>query len=165
MSVVLRYAILAVLLLSSACSANVIDVTYDPCSPLLIVPAEGTQPAELESIEAAVQAWSAVLPTHIELAEPGAEVEGLRVSFDSGDTFYRAMYWDNLGEITISREKLAAADQPMALAHELGHAFGLFHVEKGERLSVMNLHNLDIAPNQEDARAVGELWQACGTAP
>lgn len=156
----MRSAIAALVLLS-ACSANVIDVTYDPCSELVIVPAADTQPDELASIDEAVRSWGEVIPARIEVAAPGAEREGLRVSFDSGDTFYRAMYWDHLGEISISREKLAPEDHAVALAHELGHAFGLFHVAKEKRPSVMNLHNLEVAPNPADGAAVGELWQAC----
>ena len=49
----------------------------------------------------------------------------------------------------------------IVIAHELGHAFGLVHVPKEERASVMNVGNLQIVPTDDDRLAVAALWGDC----
>lgn len=53
--------------------------------------------------------------------------------------------------------------QPLAVtvAHELGHAFGLVHVDPSVRASVMNPGNLSTPPTAADAAQVTGLWGAC----
>lgn len=140
---------------------DVIDITYDPCSSLTIASAPGNQASEIESIEAAIETWSHVIPTAIEVGPWTEDRSALAIRFESGDTFYRAVYWDQVGEISISREHIDSADYPVAIAHELGHAFGLRHI--AERPSVMNQGNLEIAPNGEDALAIAALWASCAS--
>jgi hypothetical protein len=153
-----------ILLLASACSAGDSPVhSYDPCSALAIVPAPDTAPAELSSIEAAVLAWNQVLPTRIAVGAPSEDEPTLALRFESGDTFFRAVFWDERAEIWVSRDRLAAADYALAIAHELGHAFGLPHVSPDERASVMNVGNLEIAPTEDDAATVSERWDSCAS--
>ena len=129
---------------------------------MTIAPAEDTRPAELQGIADAVGAWSRVLPTRIEVGAPSvAAADALTIRFESGDAFYRAIYWDAWGEIAISRARLHEDDYAVAIAHELGHAFGLFHVPADQRLSVMNEGNLEAVPDEVDAQAVADLWAAC----
>lgn len=151
------------LCLLCACSADDgVDITFDPCSSLTLVPGGGTTQLEQSSMQGAIDHWSRVLPTRITVGGwPDDDSPALPVFFESGDTFYRAVYWDSIGEISISREKLAAADWPLALAHEMGHAFGLLHIDAEERASVMNVGNLEVVPNEQDAAAIRALWPAC----
>lgn len=161
----LRFLLVAALLPMAACLADdTIDTTFDPCSPLTIVTSADTAEHELQSIEEAIVAWDQVLPTQISAGSALGEANELSVFFDSGDTFFRAIYFDKLGAIFISRQKLAPEDFALAIAHELGHAFGLRHVPAQERASVMNVGNLVIAPNADDASAVGALWESCSGA-
>lgn len=158
----LRVLLVAALLPIAACLANdTIDTTFDPCSPLTIATSADTEEHELQSIEEAIVAWDQVLPTQISAGNSSGEANELSVFFDSGDTFFRAIYFDKLGAIHISRQKLAPEDFALAIAHELGHAFGLRHVPDQERASVMNVGNLVIPPNAGDAFAVGALWESC----
>jgi hypothetical protein len=151
------------LCLVAACSADdSIDITFDPCSPLTIVPSSGTSALEVQSIEAAILAWSRVIPTQIEVGAGSPEADTLAVAFESGDTFYRATYWAGVGKISISREGIAPDDYAVALAHEMGHAFGLLHVSSDVRASVMNTGNLELEPTDADALAVRDLWDTCG---
>jgi Zn-dependent peptidase ImmA (M78 family) len=140
--------------------ANGVDTSFDPCSPLTIVPGADTGLQERESIQTAIDTWSAVLPTQIAVsAEPG-DGPVLHLNFDD-DSFYRAIYFDKVAEIWINRSKLEQDDFALAIAHELGHAFGLLHTTPEERISVMNVGNLTTSPTIEDARAVSALWEAC----
>jgi hypothetical protein len=86
---------------------------------------------------------------------------GLPILFERGDVYYRGTYWDSLGVISIASDQLAVEDYPLAIAHELGHAFGLLHVDPAERRSVMNVGNLEVAPTGEDAAAVRAMWPSC----
>lgn len=153
----------AVFVALAACSGDPsVETTFDPCSDLTIVAAAGTTAAELESIDEAVLVWGAVLPVDIEVAaSTGAPAGALTIHFDSGDTFYRALYFDAIGAIHISREHLAPGDHPLAIAHELGHAFGLLHVPPDERESLMNVGNLEVPATEADAGAVRALWSSC----
>ena len=47
------------------------------------------------------------------------------------------------------------------IAHELGHAFGLFHVPASERISLMNPGNLTTPPTTADQAALAALWGSC----
>ena len=162
---VLRSLVATLCLFTASCSDNVIDTVFDPCSPQTIIPGLGTQESELQSIEDALQLWAQVLPMQLVVGEPSDTAPGLSIQFDSGDTFYRAIYFDNTGEILIGRDKLDPDDLALALAHELGHAFGLFHVPGSERLSVMNVGNLTIDPTPEDGLRVSDLWESCSATP
>ena len=164
----LRFLLFAALFpfLFAACSFDdKIDTTFDPCSPLTIVPGSNSEPHELQSIEDAILAWNQVLPTRIEIGPPLGAGGELRILFEPGNTYFRAIYLDKPGKILISRENLAAKDLPLAIAHELGHAFGLWHVPIEERASIMNVGNLDLVPGPEDAFAVSALWDSCNQTP
>lgn len=166
----LRYPAVVVCVVLCACSADdVVDVTFDPCSPqtpLTLVPGGDVEAPEVQGVADAVAAWGGVLPVTIEVGDVGAwpaDGPALAITFESGDTPYRAMYWDTLGEISISREHLAPGDYGLAIAHELGHAFGLLHVSPDDRASVMNVGNLEVEPTAEDAAAVRALWASCAS--
>ena len=157
--------------LSSGClAADDIATTFDPCSPLTIAvrfdasDAE-TSDAELQSVDAAIASWAQVLPTEISLVRDEGNSEGLKIAFESGDSFYRAIYFDRRGEILVNRNSLSLDEMPLAIAHELGHAFGLLHVSAEVRPSVMNVGNLDVVPNNDDASGVRDVWDACSAAP
>lgn len=115
------------------------------------------------AIEDAVLSWGLVLPTRIDVGAAVDDSPALPIFFEPGNTFYRALYLDKRGEILISRERLENDHLSLAIAHELGHAFGLLHISEDDRASVMNIGNLTVTPNNEDGLAVGAFWPACGT--
>lgn len=153
--------LLAALALPACTSNDEIATVYDPCSPLAIDVAPDISGDERLGVEGAIAAWSRVLPTRIAIGAADGAASVLPIRFESGDTFYRAIYWDSFGMISISRDRLAPEDYPLAIAHELGHAFGLLHVDKSDRASVMNVSNLEVAPTDDDAAAVRARWATC----
>jgi hypothetical protein len=158
-------AITAGLGLHAGCSSEppdeVLDRVFDVCEPTVLF-ATGATDAEQASIDDAIALWRAR-----GIGELGRdEVEGaarLEVRFEPAGRMFRGLYDDEGGVVYINT-RLAAVDRPVVIAHELGHAFGLWHVESEERVSVMNPGNLHVTPTEADAAEVIELWGRCGGA-
>jgi len=163
----LRHATLIVCLgiLPACTSSDTIDTVYDPCSALTVVVDDDISDEQIAGIERAIELWGNVLPAQITIGSGPKARDALPIRFEPGEPFYRGMYWDAIGEISIASDRLAPKDYGLAIAHELGHAFGLLHVAKNERLSVMNVGNLEIAPTEQDATNVRARWPSCQSAP
>lgn len=90
--------------------------------------------------------------------------ETISVRFaDAAETFH-GQYDPDAAAIYINRD-LATGTTPDALAiviaHELGHVYGLVHIDPDQRVSLMNAGNLTTPPTDGDQRALEVLWGAC----
>lgn len=83
----------------------------------------------------------------------------MEVRFDEAAPPFHGLYDDSEGVIYINRGIIDERTLSIVIAHELGHAFGLLHVD--DRESVMNPGNLDTPPNAADQAAIEALWGAC----
>ena len=70
-------------------------------------------------------------------------------------------HYDDEGAVVYINHDLDGRETAITVAHELGHAFGLYHVRKEERTSVMNHGNLVHEPNDSDVDALEDVWGAC----
>jgi hypothetical protein len=141
---------LLLLLCVTACSGPADDAAtlrFDPCAPLSLVSADQA------SIDAAVAAWQAAGVT----LAPGGDVIPV-VFVDGASSSEYGLYDDTTGTIYVN-SSVRAADRPVVIAHELGHALGLVHLTT--RPSVMNPDNLVTPPLAADAAEVVALWGAC----
>ena len=159
----LRRFVLAALSLG-ACATNneTAAITFDPCSPLAVAVAPTIGEAERAGVDAAIAAWDARIPTQMVVQSGADSNPRLVVRFMTGSAL-RAVYWDDSGQIAISSDKLAPEEYPIAIAHEMGHAFGLPHIEPNERASVMNVGNVVLGPTEEDAADVAAIWPSCAS--
>jgi hypothetical protein len=151
------------ILAAAACAApsDEPETIYDPCSPLHVAISPTVTPSERAGVEAAIASWAARLPAQLALQDGGKPADDvLPIVFEHGSGM-RGAYWDAEGWISINSDELRAAEYPFAIAHEMGHAFGLPHVDASERVSVMNVGNTTIAPTEADAAAVAALWASC----
>jgi hypothetical protein len=64
--------------------------------------------------------------------------------------------------VLVNRALTVASERAITIAHEVGHAMGLPHVDG--RPSLMNPGNLTLEPQPGDAAALVELWGACPAA-
>jgi hypothetical protein len=139
-----------------------IDITFDPCEPLVLEPAADATDEERASIARAIAMWNALIGGRLTMDEvPGAR--RLPVSFEEAPGSFYGVYEDEQGAILVNRRLEDDRERSITIAHELGHAFGMFHVDRDEATSVMNTANLTVAPQPFDADAIAALWGACAT--
>jgi hypothetical protein len=145
------------LLALAACGGpadSTIDLTHDPCAPLALVSANASE-IQTSGIEAAQDLWRDHGAPSIGL-RAGATVE---VKFETAAGAFHGLYDDQAGMIYINNDLVDEPTLSIVIAHELGHAFGLFHID--DRPSVMNAGNLTITPNDADREALQALWGHC----
>lgn len=158
-----RWLVLTTLLLGGSCDDpgdTFLDVTYDPCQPLVVAPAADTTPEELAGIDEAIAMWNQVADTQLTREDiPGAA--RVPIAFESAPLAFYGVYQDESGDILINRRLTDPQGRAVTIAHELGHAMGLWHVPSGLRVSVMNAPNLTIVPTPADAASLVTTWGAC----
>lgn len=136
-----------------------IDQVFDPCSAITLSPTNAND-AELQSIHDAVGMWNglgAELSVYSD-EEPSADTV-IPIEFEDAAPMFRGIYRDEIGDVVINRSLSDQDKRAVVIAHELGHAFGLVHVEDDE--SVMMSGNVDLVPGSVDVAALTELWPDC----
>lgn len=143
-----------------------IDHIYDPCAPLhvAVIDASADQRASLDD---AIEMWRAVLPIEVTLDAAGAErvaadgAPGIALRFEPAALAFRGIYLDETSEIVINSELAEPSARAIAIAHELGHAFGMRHVAEDQWKSVMLGGNITTEPTDGDAAALARSWPSC----
>jgi hypothetical protein len=135
---------------------HTIDITHDVCSPLAIAAPDGTA-IQRAGLDDAIRLWAPHGAPRLAHAVPAT----LEIRFEPAAPAFHGYYDDERGIVFVN----SAIEEPSALAiviaHELGHAFGLAHVPRGDRSSVMNPGNLTTAPNTDDELALEATWGRC----
>lgn len=150
--------------LTSACAAfdepgdTHIDIVVDPCEPVVLVPAEGTRPEELAGIAQAAGLWNDLVGSRFTL-EPTAGAPSLPIEFREAPLAFYGVYEDERGLVLVNRNLTDPQARAITIAHELGHAMGLFH--DNAEPCVMNETNLTVPPQAYDATALERLWGRC----
>jgi hypothetical protein len=139
-------------------SDQTIDIVYDPCTRIDIDAAEDTTPNELAAIDAAIEYWQAVSNVDISREYSRSE-QKLPIRFKNAALVFRGVYQDEVGDVLINRRLQDPNDLAITVAHELGHALGLPHID--DRDSVMNGGNLEFLPLPNDVDALGVVWGPC----
>ena len=106
--------------ISPACGVppdDFLNVTYDSCSPLVIVPPEDATEAERSSLDAAVASWNALGVTRL---RSGEELASGRVPlvFRSTPLAHYGLYDDETGTVIVNRTLTADRPRAITIAHE-----------------------------------------------
>lgn len=135
------------------------DVLYDPCAGV-VVAVDSDDPAQLEAVDAAVALWNDFRPLRL-TREEVSDFPRLRISFEGAAAAFRGVYDDERGVVVVNRDLPNAHVRTITVAHELGHAFGLWHTASGDGASVMKADNVDVAPTPGDVARLQSIWQSC----
>ncbi len=158
------FVLFALSLLGTGCAADspgsVEGIVFDPCAPVLMVPAGNTATDELASIDEGLALWDPVATLHVTLDE-GSSAPVLSIEFEDSAPFFHGIYLPDTADIVVNRRLGQSPERAVTIAHEVGHAFGLPHVSPDERPSVMNPGNVTQVPTEADAQALSALWGNC----
>jgi hypothetical protein len=137
-------------------------VVFDPCAPLALVLDPQASAAQAQGIADGLALWNARAQTRLSVvsAPPAPGAAAVPVHFQGAAAPFHGLYDPGTGQVFIN-DDLADHQRMVAVAHEVGHAFGLKHVSTDERASLMNAGNLDVDPTAADADALAGLWGRC----
>ena len=140
----------------AACSSESALATrvFDPCTPPRFDAPAATE-EQRATIGDALALWR---DAGLALGSPNDDA--IVIAFERGAPALYGLYDGDAATIFINVE-LDSGDAAIALAHELGHVFGLVHVPAEERASVMNAGNLTIPPTSIDHSSVEAIWGRC----
>lgn len=163
-----RVTLASLFLTLAACgeSDQTIDITFDPCESVTLRAVDATD-AQLESIEVAAGMWNQ-WGTRLRVAGPADDAAEqaaweIPVGFQDASPIFFGVYRDELGDVVINSSLDDTNERAIAIAHELGHAFALPHVD--DRDSVMNQGNLERPPDGADAEDLSATWPDCDLTP
>lgn len=142
---------------------QVMDIVFDVCAPFAVSAPEADA-MQRAGIDGALALWR---EHGIAVAATTSPAEGtpvLEVQFAVGSPVFHGIYEDEVGVIYINRDIGDPETLAIVMSHEMGHAFGLWHVSADERHSVMNPGNLDIEPTSDDGLALVDVWGPCSPA-
>jgi hypothetical protein len=153
-----EYLCVVVALAGCAADQPGVSFKFDPCDhPTVAIPTGTVE--QLASLDEALGLWHAV---GIAGFSRDDDAPAVTLEFrDAADPFY-GVYDDTTATVYVNL-RLDAPERAIVIAHELGHALGLFHID--DRESVMHSGNLTTIPNAADAQALVDLWGACSADP
>ena len=134
-----------------------IDIVYDPCA--VVVEARSSSEAHGVGVLQAIELWNRVASLRLSESGPN-DTPRLVLHFEAAASIFHGVYDDERGVIFIN-DDLEGDELVITAAHELGHAFGLAHVDPGMLPSVMNPNNLTVPPTSADVAKLHALWGTC----
>jgi len=147
-------------------------VRFDPCAKLVLLLDPDLPAAAAVDVGTGIGLWNQAAHARVVMGavpadpDPSAALvppRALPLHFQAAGAPFHGFY-DPAGAQIFINTDLAGHDRVVAVAHEVGHAFGLVHVPPGERRSVMNSGNLDQEPNAADVAALAQIWGECPAA-
>lgn len=136
---------------------STIATTFDPCNPPSVVAASSATDVQNAGIAGALALWRAHGAPLLGTTSTGT----VEVVFQQAAPLFRGLYDDHAGVIYINNDLVDPPTLAIVIAHELGHAFGLYHISPDVRPSLMNPGNTTVTPTDEDQRTLEASWGVC----
>lgn len=140
---------------------------HDVCAPISLA-VHAPSDVQRAGIEGALAMWRAhgVSTVSVVEAAPGAaRAAAIELRFEPAGRPFHGLYDDEASVVYINSTIEDPAPLAIVIAHELGHAFGLPHVEAALRRSLMNPGNFVTPPDEADRAEIEALWGRCDQAP
>ena len=139
-------------------------VTFDPCTPVTLVPDAAATDAQLQGVAAGAALWNASAASDLLSASSagGSTWPTLPIHFQVAGAPFHGLYDAPSGQIYIN-DDLTGDELAITIAHEIGHSFGLVHIPSNVRPSLMNPANLTVDPTAADVATLAGLWGRCGS--
>jgi hypothetical protein len=158
-------ALLFVVVVACSCSPGAADTTidtvFDPCAPVGVEAGELTRD-QRASVNRALTMWNETARTSLTIAaDDDVDLPTIPVHFQKAAAAFHGVYDDEAGVVYVNDAIDNDHQRAVTVAHELGHAFGLLHIDVKQDASVMNDGNLKTEPNDFDVDALAELWGRC----
>lgn len=141
---------------------------FDPCAPLRLdaattteVQRAGLRDALMLWRERGVTAFDAIDGEADAIDPAPANAPMIAIGFEDAAATFHGIYDPEALRVWINRDLVAREQVAVVIAHELGHVFGLAHVDREVRASLMNPGNLATLPTDEDQRALEAMWGRC----
>jgi hypothetical protein len=147
-------SLLAFVASTTACGGaldDTIDLTFDACTPISIAPAADALRAT--GVREAFALWGIA---------PGDGDPEIGLVFEDAAEAFHGIYDDEHAVIYINSKITDPTPLAIVIAHELGHAMGLAHIDAA---SVMRSGNTSIAPTVEDKARLMAIWGPCPASP
>jgi len=148
-------------LLCAGCAGSsggtTIATKFDPCDPPNVVADPTASDVQAEGTAGALVLWQG----HGVAASSSSTAGTIEVRFQHAAPVFRGFYDDHAGVIYVNDDLVDPSTLAVVIAHELGHAFGLYHVNPDLRLSVMNPGNVTVTPTDEDQHTLEASWGVC----
>jgi hypothetical protein len=135
-----------------------VSAFLDACRPTLLVPATDATAEERAGIAAAIALWGVVGGPATSMTDR-SQSQSLAVGFQPAAPPFFGLYRPEQGDILVNRSLSEPTARAITIAHELGHAFGLRHVEG--RPSLMNRGNLQIPPGDLEVQMISARHGPC----
>jgi hypothetical protein len=155
-------------------SASGPGLTFDACEPLVIDTGSSSLSAEqTQGIADALAMWNQAAGTLLTTTLPNeatteptsnptsASPPVVPLVFQVAAPPFHGLYDDQSGKIFINQDLTDVDPLHITIAHEIGHVFGLPHVSRDVRASLMNSGNMTVGITPEDVAALAALWGRC----
>jgi hypothetical protein len=146
-------------------SAGGAGLTFDACAPLIIDAGTSLTATQAQGVADALAMWNqsagTLLTTTLASAADSEATPVVPLVFQAAAPPFHGFYDNHAGMVFINEDLTDVDPLHITAAHEIGHVFGLPHVSRDIRASLMNSGNTTVGITPEDVDALAALWGRC----
>ena len=148
-------------------SAGGAGLTFKACAPLVSDAATSMTAEQAQGVADGLAMWNQAAgtlltsPVSSATFAPSETTPVVPLVFQVAAPPFHGVYDNHAGMVFINQDLTDVGPLHITVAHEIGHVFGLPHVSRDVRASLMNSGNTAISITPEDVAALAALWGPC----